>query len=217
MRPCATRLQVKREVVRVNLARLVLERDRSASARERSSRKYNEGWRWSSSRIRERLRQISPSTKYRSRRRRPSSAIRWVESWLIRVIQPSRSGWYCWAFLKSGVYWQSCIPSVARLFASSAPDGPRAPREEIMKKSISKGVIADRVAADEILPEYDFKRGSPNKFASRYAAGSTVVVLEPDVAAVFSSSEEVNKALRALAGIVQKRLHGRRTTSRRSH
>jgi hypothetical protein len=83
-----------------------------------------------------------------------------------------------------------------------------------MKKSISKGVVADRVAADEILPEYDFKRGSPNKFASRYAAGSAVIVLEPDVAAAFPSSGEVNEALRALAGIVQKRR--RRPPSRRS-
>ena len=57
-----------------------------------------------------------------------------------------------------------------------------------MKKLIGKGVAADRVAADEILPEYDFKRGSPNKFAYRYATGSAVIVLEPDVAAAFPSS-----------------------------
>jgi hypothetical protein len=84
-----------------------------------------------------------------------------------------------------------------------------------MKKSPSKGVAADRVGADEILPEYDFKRGAPNKFASRYAAGSAVVVLEPDVAAAFPSSGEANEALRALAGIIQKHRH-RRPTSRRS-
>ena len=82
-----------------------------------------------------------------------------------------------------------------------------------MKKSSSKGVAANRVDADEILPEYDFKRGAPNKFASRCAAGSAVVVLEPDVAAAFPSSEEANAALRALAGIVQK--HRRRPTARR--
>jgi len=52
-----------------------------------------------------------------------------------------------------------------------------------MKRSLGKGEPAGRVDAAEILPEYDFKRGSPNKFASRYAAGSAVVVLEPDVAA----------------------------------
>jgi len=54
-----------------------------------------------------------------------------------------------------------------------------------MKKSLGKGVPAVRVDPDEILPEYDFKHSSPNKFASRYAAGSAVVVLEPDVAAAF--------------------------------
>lgn len=83
-----------------------------------------------------------------------------------------------------------------------------------MRKSIGKGVVADRVDTDEILAEYDFKGSSPNKFASRYAAGSTVIVLEPDVAAAFPNSGEVNEALRALAGIIQKRRH-RRPVSRR--
>jgi hypothetical protein len=82
-----------------------------------------------------------------------------------------------------------------------------------LKKSSSKGIAANRVHAGEILPEYDFKRGAPNKFASLYAAGSAVVVLEPDVAAAFPSSEEANAALRALAGIIQR--HGRRPNSRR--
>jgi len=84
-----------------------------------------------------------------------------------------------------------------------------------MRKSLSKDVAANRADADEILPEYDFKRSSPNKFASRYAAGSVVIVLEPDVAAAFPSSGEANEALRALAGIIEKHRH-RRPVSRRS-
>jgi hypothetical protein len=40
------------------------------------------------------------------------------------------------------------------------------------------------------------------------------VVLEPDVAAAFPSSEEANEALRALAGIIQK--YRRRPAPRRS-
>jgi hypothetical protein len=104
--------------------------------------------------------------------------------------------------------------AVEERFASSTPGKPHAGREEIMKKSPSKGVPAGDVDADEILPEYDFKRGSPNKFASRYAAGSAVVVL-PDVAAAFPNSGEVNEALRALAEIIQKHRH-RRPVSRRS-
>jgi hypothetical protein len=84
-----------------------------------------------------------------------------------------------------------------------------------MKRERSKDQEAGRVDADEILPEYDFSRAGPNKYASRYAAGSIVVVLEPDVAAVFPSAGEANEALRALAGIIQKH-RPRRTASRRS-
>jgi hypothetical protein len=61
-----------------------------------------------------------------------------------------------------------------------------------------------KIDPDEILPEYDFSRASRNKFASRYSAGSTVGVLEPDVAAAFPNAAEVNEALRALAGIIRK-------------
>ena len=61
-----------------------------------------------------------------------------------------------------------------------------------------------QVEADEILPEYDFSRARPNKYASRFTAGSKVVVLDPDVAAAFPSTGEVNDALRALAGIISK-------------
>jgi hypothetical protein len=73
-----------------------------------------------------------------------------------------------------------------------------------MKKERNKGraALSD---TDEILPEYDFSRARRNKYAGRYAVGSVVVVLEPDVAAAFPSSGEANEALRALAGIIQKR------------
>ena len=85
-----------------------------------------------------------------------------------------------------------------------------------MKKSLDKGKAVSQVDADEILPEYDFSRASRNKYASQYAAGSTVVVLEPDVAAAFPSSGEANEALRALAGIIQKHRSRRPTSHRRS-
>jgi hypothetical protein len=72
-----------------------------------------------------------------------------------------------------------------------------------------------RVEKDEILPEYDFGPARSNKYAARYAAGSTVVVLEPDVATVFPDAGEVNEALRALAGIIDKH-RPRRPAPRRS-
>ena len=87
------------------------------------------------------------------------------------------------------------------------------------KKANSKRTETGRADLDEILPEYDFSRARPNKYASRYATGSLVVVLEPDVAAAFPSAGEANAALRALAGIIQKHrprrtVHGRNSTHR---
>jgi hypothetical protein len=71
-----------------------------------------------------------------------------------------------------------------------------------------------QVDIDEVLPEYDFSRSRPNKYASRYAKGSLVVTLDPDVAAVFPGSREANRALRALAALI--RSHKIRRPSRRS-
>jgi hypothetical protein len=52
---------------------------------------------------------------------------------------------------------------------------------------------------DEILPEYNLKGGVRGK----YAAGTNLVRLDADVAAVFPDSDSVNRALRAIAGIIQ--------------
>ncbi|MBV9496560.1 MAG: hypothetical protein JOZ54_20100 [Acidobacteria bacterium] len=51
------------------------------------------------------------------------------------------------------------------------------------------------------VPEYDFSEGVRGKYAARYAAGTNVVVLSPDVAEVFPDSEAVNEALRTLVRI----------------
>ena len=56
-------------------------------------------------------------------------------------------------------------------------------------------------ARDEMRAEYDFSKGVRNKYAGRIARTATVVLLEPDVAEIFDTSESVNSALRALAAI----------------
>ena len=61
---------------------------------------------------------------------------------------------------------------------------------------------------DDLREEYDFRggvlrEGVRGKYAERYRHGVNVVTLDPDVAAVFPDSESVNRALRALAGIIQ--------------
>jgi len=47
--------------------------------------------------------------------------------------------------------------------------------------------------------EYEFRDGVRGKYAQRYAEGSNVVVLDPDVAEHFKTSKDVNRALRELA------------------
>jgi hypothetical protein len=60
-------------------------------------------------------------------------------------------------------------------------------------------------ARDEMRAEYDFSKGVRNKYAGRIARTTTVVLLEPDVAKVFDTSEAVNSALRALVAIPRPR------------
>jgi len=47
--------------------------------------------------------------------------------------------------------------------------------------------------------EYDFSNGVRGKYAERFAKGSNVIVLDPDVAEVFRDAKAVNEALRVLA------------------
>lgn len=61
----------------------------------------------------------------------------------------------------------------------------------------------DNIPDDEILPEYSLKGGVRGKYADRYTRDATVVLLDPDVAAVFPDAESVNRALRALAQIIK--------------
>ena len=83
-----------------------------------------------------------------------------------------------------------------------------------MRQPNTKKRRTRRAGIDEVLPEYDFSRSRPNKYASRYAKGSLVVTLDPDVAAVFPGAREANDALRALAGVI--RSHKTQRPSRRS-
>jgi hypothetical protein len=59
---------------------------------------------------------------------------------------------------------------------------------------------------DELRPEYDpalIRSGVRGKYAERYRAGTNLVRLAPDVAAVFPDAAAVNEALRLLMKIAQ--------------
>ncbi len=65
------------------------------------------------------------------------------------------------------------------------------------KISVSK---KDKTLRDSMRKEYrfDYRRAKPNRFAEKMPKGAVAVVLEPDVAAVFNSSEAVNALLRSV-------------------
>jgi hypothetical protein len=58
----------------------------------------------------------------------------------------------------------------------------------------------NRVGPDpeEMRPEYDIRGGVRGKYYDRFQQGTNIVILEPDVAAAFPTSDSVNRALRRL-------------------
>ena len=63
------------------------------------------------------------------------------------------------------------------------------------------------VDRDEARREYrfDYKTARPNRFAERFQTGAVAVVLDPDVASVFGSSDTVNKLLRSVIAAMPER------------
>ena len=72
------------------------------------------------------------------------------------------------------------------------------------------------VAEEDLLPEYDldYSKSKPNRFAARMSRNSIAVVLDPDVASVFDSSEAVNTLLRSVIAAMP-RSPRRRTPKRK--
>ena len=64
----------------------------------------------------------------------------------------------------------------------------------------------------DMLDDYDFSQGVRGKYVQRFAQGSNVVVLSPDVAEIFPDSESVNTALRLLVEVA-----GRSTSKASAH
>jgi hypothetical protein len=57
-----------------------------------------------------------------------------------------------------------------------------------------------RTSQEPLRKEYrfDYSRAKPNRFAQEMSKDAVIVLLEPDVAAVFKSSEAVNTLLRSV-------------------
>lgn len=72
-----------------------------------------------------------------------------------------------------------------------------------MSKQPRKSAAAE---VREMRPEYrfDYSKAKPNPYAARLGKDTVTVVLDPDVAAVFTSSESVNELLRSVIAALPK-------------
>jgi hypothetical protein len=75
---------------------------------------------------------------------------------------------------------------------------PLAVRGTRMKKGNKNG------RREAMRKEYDFSDGVRGKYARRYAKGSNLIVLSPDLAPIFPDSASVDRALRALVQVARK-------------
>ena|SRR6266851_395333 len=93
------------------------------------------------------------------------------------------------------------IPTAARISGLSAPATRRCASENIMKKRTER-----RKPIDELRREYDLSKledGVRGKYATRYQAGTNLVLLSPDVAKYFPDEQSVNMALRKLIHVTK--------------
>jgi hypothetical protein len=71
---------------------------------------------------------------------------------------------------------------------------------------------------DDLRPEYDFsqllKTGVRGKYAERFREGTNLVLLAPDVAEVFPTSESVNETLRLVLQLTKLRSKKRKPSAK---
>jgi hypothetical protein len=95
---------------------------------------------------------------------------------------------------------RKCADAAAMSFGLSVREQQTGLNGGNMKKETRKDA--------EMRAHYDFSGGVRGKYARRYAEGTNVVVLDPDVACEFPNRDAMNKTLRAVAQIIQ--IQGRR-------
>lgn len=71
-----------------------------------------------------------------------------------------------------------------------------------MKKTLTRKPRKIQEMASEY--RFDYKKAKPNRFAEKMKNDPVVVLLDDDVAKVFKTTKQVNKALRALIAAMPK-------------
>ena len=69
-----------------------------------------------------------------------------------------------------------------------------------MKNTETDNTVVDQEIETTMkdIYEFDYSKAKPNRFAEKFGDDAIMVVLDPDVAAIFQTQEDVNKVLRAL-------------------
>src|SRR5437867_1061384 len=84
--------------------------------------------------------------------------------------------------------------------------GSSAPAKQPIAKLMTTKNAAKKIS-DELRPEYDLSKltgGVRGKYYKRATAGTTLVLLEPDVANAFPDGRTVNEVLRAVVKVARK-------------
>jgi hypothetical protein len=87
------------------------------------------------------------------------------------------------------------------------------PSKKAVAKKNSTSAKRKGVVRDDMLDDYsflDWSKAERGKYAKRYAEGTNVVLIEPDLADVFPNADSVNRALRALAEVIRGSSAGKR-------
>lgn len=67
-------------------------------------------------------------------------------------------------------------------------------------KATTRSKDTSSFEVDALPDEYrfDYRKAKPNRFAEAFEENKIMIALDPDVAAIFSTPESVNRVLRAL-------------------
>jgi hypothetical protein len=71
--------------------------------------------------------------------------------------------------------------------------------ERNMKKKNDRKTRQSESGKETMRSEYDFSHADRGVTAARYAEGTNVILLDPDMAKIFPDARAVNEALRTLA------------------
>ena len=131
-----------------------------------------------------------------------SSAIRWLASTTTRTTRHGRAERSSSVIRPVAAFCWSPSPSALGSSDSLAPDVQRDTNVRTMNKRRGSRNRHEVGLAREY--RFDYSKSRPNRFARQVAKNAVVVVLDPDVAAVFRDPKKVNSLLRATIAALKK-------------